>query len=61
MSMAKMDGSSISKEKNKVVIITKSNPKVVKSPVRILNIFWFLFRDLVFVVEAHPGVLLRYQ
>ena len=32
MSMAKMDGSSISKEKDKVVIITKSNPKVVKSP-----------------------------
>ena len=61
MSMAKMDGSSISKEKDKVVIITKSNPKVVKSPVRILNIFWFLFRDLVFVAEAHPGVLLRYQ
>ena len=56
MSMAKMDGSLISKEKDKVVIDAKciqTNPQISVDTKH----FWFLFRDLVVVAEGHPGVL----
>ena len=60
MSMAKMDWSSISKEKDKVVIDAKCIQTNTQISVDTKH-FWFLFRDLVVVAEGHPGVLLRYQ